>query len=116
MCTRVELFRETLAKNNKEGVPFLVKHFKGGWYRAIDISKDCDDITREVVVYKDIYDKTIYHRKLEEFIGTHPKSGFKNNYRLLFAYELLDNGINYSYLYQDIADYMKSREKENETS
>lgn len=43
------------------------KHFKGGTYTIITLAKDCDDPSRELVVYKNNENGNIWVRALAQF-------------------------------------------------
>jgi len=51
------------------------KHFKGGKYEIVCISRDSENPNRELVIYKSLYEKenfplgTIWSRSLEDFVG-----------------------------------------------
>jgi len=52
------------------------KHFKGKEYNVIGVARDCEDITKEYVVYKALYDSEefkknqIWIRPIQDFLGT----------------------------------------------
>ncbi len=59
------------------------KHFKGGTYEIVCVSRDSENPKKELVVYKSLYDKegfpqgTIWSRPLEAFVGFKEKDGEK---------------------------------------
>lgn len=59
----------------------LWKHFKGGTYEIVAIAKDCEDPSREVVVYKSLYETpehpigTIWVREKENFLEKITRDG-----------------------------------------
>ncbi len=55
------------------------RHFKGKEYEVIAIAKDCEDITKEVVVYRALYgDNSVYIRKLEDFCSVVDRDKYPN--------------------------------------
>ena len=51
------------------------RHFKGGEYEVVAVARDCEDVDKEVVVYRALYATEdfpfgqIWTRSLEDFVG-----------------------------------------------
>ena len=51
------------------------RHFKGGEYEVLWVARDCENLLREVVVYKSLYVSkefpigTVWARSLDDFVG-----------------------------------------------
>ncbi len=52
------------------------KHFKGKKYEVIGVARDCEDINKEYVVYRALYNSEkfetnqLYIREINDFLGT----------------------------------------------
>lgn len=61
-----ELSEELSAEERiQEGLTYL--HFKGNAYTVITFAKDADDLSRQLVIYKNITTGEVYAREFNEF-------------------------------------------------
>jgi hypothetical protein len=68
---------------NEEVKKGKYKHFKGKFYEVIGVARDCDDISKKVVIYRALYDSEefgqnqLWTRPLEDFTGFKELDGKK---------------------------------------
>ena len=88
----------------------IYRHFKGGFYKVLNIAKDCDTL-EDLVVYQNINTKEIWIRKKTEFLGKRDKTKtydidiIEQENRLEFIGRAIDNQKKSKWIKQGISWY-----------
>lgn len=99
-----EVTKERATKILENGFPCLYRHFKGGYYMAIDLACDCDT-KEQKVVYRSAQDGKTWIRPLVSFasyVDNVKYPGVDQPYRLATTEELFDLGYTATDLLADL--------------